>query len=96
MGKRLVVEIISEEETDDARISPSGGDDEPGAADPTPGKLKDMQASTFYLPREGYEKLRFLAFSRRCSLNSLICEALDEYFEKLGHPERFSTRTRKA
>jgi hypothetical protein len=67
----------------------------PAPAEPVraaPPKNKDLHSTTVYMPREPFEKLRLMAFTRRKSINTLMMEALDAMFEREGYIERFTKK----
>ncbi|MDB5652209.1 MAG: parA [Hyphomicrobiales bacterium] len=57
-----------------------------------PTKSKDLHSTTVYMPREPFERLRLMAFTRRKSINALMMEALDAMFEREGNAERFTRK----
>ena len=52
----------------------------------------DIVKSTVYIPVEAHERLREIAYTKRCRMHDLLMQGLDLLIEKEGHPERASKR----
>ena len=53
-------------------------------------KLAMALHNTGYLPREAFDRLREIAFTKRCKVHDLIMQGVDRVIAEHGHGEKAS------
>ena len=65
----------------------------PPAAAPRRAARPDVQHTSIYLPRAAYDRLREIAFAKRCKVHDLIMQGIDHVIVEHGHTEQASRST---
>ena len=68
----------------------------PAIETPTPARAAtpltnpDVHKTSLYIPSPAYERLREIAFTKRCKVHDLFMEGIDLVIAKHGHSEKAS------
>lgn len=56
----------------------------------TPLSNRTVHKTSIYLPREAFDRLREIAFTKRCKVHDLIMQGVDRVIAEHGHGEKAS------
>jgi predicted DNA-binding ribbon-helix-helix protein len=56
----------------------------------TPLTNRNVHKTSIYLPREAFDRLREIAFTKRCKVHDLIMQGVDRVIAEHGHGEKAS------
>ena len=54
----------------------------------TPLSNRNVHRTSVYVPREAYDRLREIAFTKRCKVHDLIMQGVDRVIAEHGHGEK--------
>jgi hypothetical protein len=69
---------------------PEPAHEKPPARAVTPLTDRNVHKTSIYLPREAFDRLREIAFTKRCKVHDLIMQGVDRVIAEHGHGEKAS------